>query len=913
MKKTMDTAIELNACFQNPQNILAEAVQKKDVEGFRAALRMGASTGAEDPKAHLSVFEKLCRTKDSGEFIEICLHQSDVDVNQVNGHFKKSPINFVAETKNYSNLKALLSVSGVDVNRPVNGMTPLLKLVQSLSEDSMDEITKCIKLLVNYGADVNLPNQQNVTPIIALLQRIDKLTNPEPLVQFFLSHPRLDLDTHRNGEARQLLAEHYPHLHAPGSQAEPVTYERLRQLLKNEMEDLFLEQIRTADAKDVIEVDRAQDENLLIAATESGLHRALTALVPLCDVNAGGRKCPLKLACQRGEWRILEELLKAESINLNFNKSDPLLSIVVKKLGEKGLKDRCDYHKCFKLLVEDSRIDVNEVDATGSTALHYAVKYKNEAAIRALLKRSAYIGLENRFKEIPIVDIDLNILKKHLDSCINVNNLRPGDANYQIHFDYSNLNMNFDAKSKHPFGEEMIPISYMAANPELKGLLKHPLLSSFLFLKWNRLAPFFYANLLLYTLFSLALILYLVFCYGHDASKEWSNMLWGTAIVGGIYVLVRELFQFVTAPNVYFKSVENWLEIILLSLSALVLIGDIAITEENRRFVSAILILLASLEFAVLVGALPILSFSTHMVMLKTVFQSLLRSLAFYSIILISFALCFYTLLGGGSESNATASAKNETESDGDFNNFVSPGMAILKTIVMMTGEFDASSINLKTPSSYSIFLLFVIFIAIVLFNLLNGLAVSDTQRIKDEAELVGLIGRAELLARFERIIMKDSNICNRFILQNFFIHRICKRRISLFPFFLPGSQIKVLPNMSNRILIPTKKDVVVDLFKSSRIRSYSEENLMASHDVERADDHSQQSHMCCLFMERCTRLDGRIAKQAHAVLARKVSELEAEIEKKSLNRRITRLEEKLDLVLGGLYDMRNSMVSRNN
>lgn len=906
----MDTAVEMNACFQNPQNVLAEAVQKGDVDGFRAALRMGASPGAEDPKAHLSVFEKLCRTKDSGELIEICLQQNDVDVNKINAHFKKSPINFVAESKNYSNLKALLSVPGVDVNRPVNGMTPLLKLVQSLSEDSMDEITKCIKLLVNYGADVNYPNQQNVTPIIALLQRLDKLSDPEPLVRFFLSHPRLDVDTHRNGEARQLLAEHFPQLHAPASQDGPVTYERLRQLLKNEMEDLFLEQIRTADAKNVIEVDRSQDENLLIAATESGLHRALTALVPLCDVNAGGRKCPLKLACQRGEWRILEELLKAESINLNFNKCDPLLSIVVKKLGEKGLKGRCDYHKCFQLLIQDSRVDVNEVDVTGSTALHYAVKYKNEAAIKSLLDKSAYIGLENRFKEIPIVDIDVNILKKHLDRCINVNNLRPGDTNYQIHLDYSNLNMNFDAKSKHPYGEEMIPISYIAGNPELKSLLKHPLLSSFLFLKWNRLAPFFYVNLLLYTLFSLALILYLVFCYGHDVSKEWASFLWGTSIVGGIYVLVRELFQFVTAPNVYFKSVENWLEIILLTLSALVL-SDIAITEENQRFVAAVLILLTSLEFAVLVGALPILSFSTHMVMLKTVFQSLLRSLAFYSIILISFALCFYTLLGGGSESNAKAPG-NETESDGDFNNFVSPGMAILKTIVMMTGEFDASSINLKTPSSYSIFLLFVIFIAIVLFNLLNGLAVSDTQQIKDEAELVGLIGRAQLLARFERIIMRDSNICNRFILQNFFFHRICKRRISLFPFFLPGSQIKVLPNMSNRILIPTKKDVVVDLFKSSRARSYSEENLMASHDVERADDH-KQSHMCCLFMERCTRLDGRIAKQAHAVLARKVTELESEIEKKSLNRRITRLEEKLDLILGGLYEVRNSVANRNN
>lgn len=892
--------IELNACFMNPQNILAEAVQKRDLTSFEEALRRGAAPDIEDPRAHLSIFDKICRTKDSGDFIKLCIQYSDVDVNKSNGHFKKAPINWVAETKNYSNLLGLLTAKGLDLNRSVNGLTPLLKYVQSLDDDTADELYKCIKLLLDSGADPNIANQQNVTPIICLLNRVHKLTNAEPFVKLFLRHPRLDLDTHRNGEARQLLAEHFPQLKVPVQQSsEPVTYEKLRQLLKNEMEEQFLAQIREANAKDVVDAERTQDDNLLIAATENGLCGALDALVHLgADVNAGGRKCPLKLACQRGEWRVLKQLLKCDSINLAFNKSEPPLCIIVKKLGEKGLKDRCDYNKCFQTLIEEPRIDVNEVDINGCTALHYAVKYKNENAIKGLLQRSAYIGVEDRFHDIPIVDVNGDILKKHFDHCISVNNLRPGDINYQIHFDYSNF-----SPSPNASGEEMLPITYIAKNPELRHLMKHPLISSFLFLKWHRLSMLFYLNLFLYFIYSVSLIGYSVWCYGHDVSIEWATLLWTVSVVGFCYVLLRELFQFLTAPGAYFSSIENWLEIIMLVLSALVLSG-VGITEENRRFVAASLILLLALEFAVLVGALPILSFSTHMVMLKTVFKSLLKSLAFYSIILVSFALCFYTLLGGGSEvpNPQEASKSNETEAADDFNKFNSPVMAFIKTIVMMTGEFDAGSLELAKPSNYGIFLLFVIFISIVLFNLLNGLAVSDTQQIKDEAELVGLIGRAELLARFERIIMRDSNLCSRVVLQNSVFDRICKRRISLFPDFLPGNQIKLLPNDGNKILIPTRKDVVVQIFKGQR--SHSEESLVLGNDLERAE---QSTLGCCMFMERCTRLDGGIAKQAHAVLARKQTEMEADLEKKSFNKRITRLEEKLDLIITGLQEMQKS------
>lgn len=46
----------------------------------------------------------------------------------------------------------------------------------------------------------------------------------------------------------------------------------------------------------------------------------------------------------------------------------------------------------------------------------------------------------------------------------------------------------------------------------------------------------------------------------------------------------------------------------------------------------------------------------------------------------------------------------------------------------MLTGEFEFGNLEITEASNYIIFVLFVFVVAIVLFNLLNALAVSDTQ-----------------------------------------------------------------------------------------------------------------------------------------------------------------------------------------
>lgn len=79
----------------------------------------------------------------------------------------------------------------------------------------------------------------------------------------------------------------------------------------------------------------------------------------------------------------------------------------------------------------------------------------------------------------------------------------------------------------------------------------------------------------------------------------------------------------------------------------------------------------------------------------------------------------------------------------------------------MMTGELDSSNINFNANVfSYLFFLVFVIMISTVMFNLLNGLAVSDTQAIQSEAELINSLHMINVILRLDEDVLK-KDVCN--------------------------------------------------------------------------------------------------------------------------------------------------------
>lgn len=664
---------------------------------------------------------------------------------QENPILKKYPINFAVESFCPANLETLLKDPNVNVDKKFASNTPINFLCEKISDDSFDATFHCIQLLIKHHADLNIGNKREITPILNILRNKNlNECNKKTIAEYMLDHViGLDIDTKRKAEARSLLEKLLLERKLPPVQSAPEEWDfnKLMVYLRNENEMQFLQGINAfVDANSNEKLTELfcaseDDETLLISAVKHDLVMAVERMLRLgADINYGCGRVPIEFACIFGHWRSLELLLKSPTINM-YTK-EPLLTIVVKNIGE-HTTNKCNYDKCLQLLLKNKKIYIDQQDITKSSALHYAVKYNYSHVITELLKNGAYVGVKNTFNQYSISNINPKMLEKHLDSCITTNELRSGEDNFEIIFDYTNLvpsnnrfdtansSLNCNDKIFDNCVNEMAPISFMSQSNDLRHLIRHPLIASFLFFKWHRLALIFYVNFFLCALFSGVTVSYILFCYEDTVSGLLNNVLGASSFCLLVYIILREVFQLMLSPTVYIKNWENYLELLLIIFTLIILTSNNnTLSESTRKTIASATILLIAIEIFILAGSLPFWSFSTHYVMLITVSKSFLKSLCLYAIILLAFSLSFFTLL------RQPTIVKNTIDDDADeFNKFGNIGLSIMKTIVMSTGEFDAASIDFDLNTwSYVIFLIFLFLISTVLFNLLNGLAVSDTQ-----------------------------------------------------------------------------------------------------------------------------------------------------------------------------------------
>ena len=211
-------------------------------------------------------------------------------------------------------------------------------------------------------------------------------------------------------------------------------------------------------------------------------------------------------------------------------------------------------------------------------------------------------------------------------------------------------------------------------------------------------------------------------------------------MISWFLLTLSEMQQLIVHRWVYVKSLENWLEILLL-ISTFISCSGMVESAEVKLHSSAVALFLGWSELLMMSGRLPLLSVQHEM--FRTVCWTFLIFMADYVTLLIAFAFTFYILFKGSSEQEGNAEI------------FASIPVSLLKTIVMFTGEFDASDLSFDTLpyTSHVIFLLFVVLVAVVLLNLLNGLAVNDTVEIRKDAERLSLAARAKLISRVEGLV----------------------------------------------------------------------------------------------------------------------------------------------------------------
>lgn len=894
----------------DPQVQLRTALRTSDFATFKKLVSYGAADleHVYQYPDYKTCLELAISEPNKIAFVKLLL-QHEVQVNKINETLGTAPIHLAVENGNLEALDALLEDDRIDVNIKCKGNTALLmaiKKIQDLDDDrerELDTYEDMVERLLKAGCNANSPDLKGVTPVYSAAKQ-----GLERVVTYILEYSKdpIDLDTYkdiRGRTARYYLNEAFPHLLAKFDSiaeiGEPIDVDKLFSYLSRHEEDNFIRDftklVKRNEHRPILAANNGMN-TMLQLAVEKGFDRVTATLLNSgADPNAtcsGNTTRPIAIACYNGYYKILKMFIDHESTLFDPVNSESLVQVTVKGMRSSAKNPKADFKGCLYLLLNNPKvnININYQDVKDNTALHYAARNGDSDTVLELLRKGACVGLYNRFNEPPLADINARTLETFLDECIEPNGERPSDEDYEIRIKYSFLvypNNSFENEMcKMPLMEnsnnnntvkeyeailapETEALLYMTRNEELRPLLKHPVITSFLYLKWQRISCLFYANITFYSLLWLCLILYIILGYGVEKKQSQSietvNVLTHIgASIGLILLIIRELFQLLVSPTRYLQSIENWMEIALIFVTAAILCDGSA-PESTKQQLSAVAILLSSAELVLLIGQFPTLS--TNIVMLRTVSWNFFKFLLWYCILIIAFALSFYTLFKKhDEEEDQKAPNPNNTgaEEDEEEEFFEDPARSLFKTIVMLTGEFDAGSIKFSTfpVTSHIIFIVFVFMIPIVLFNLLNGLAVSDTQEIRADAELVGHISRVKLISYFESVLigkaytqplkcwswlpasLKDLNV----IKPQMLCIKPFARRISLFPFFLPKYRITVKPNQDNRIEIP----------RPEPIGKYGDDN----EDIE--------GGKCCFDQCQAYRLDRKIVKNAKIIINKK-------------------------------------------
>jgi len=205
-----------------------------------------------------------------------------------------------------------------------------------------------------------------------------------------------------------------------------------------------------------------------------------------------------------------------------------------------------------------------------------------------------------------------------------------------------------DGQAGEPFEElpEAEPLWYMTQSQDHRPLLAHPVITSFLCLKWRRIRAYYYTNLALYLLFLSMLTSYLVLsAINKKTTDNGLNLSWlqFLTLALSIALMVRETFQALVSPRRYFFNVENLLELIMLAFSIYLTKSPFDNNQQHQRNLAAAAILLSWMEMFLLLGRHPKLS--TFITMFFTVSLKFLVFLTWYISIIVAFGIAFFFIL----------------------------------------------------------------------------------------------------------------------------------------------------------------------------------------------------------------------------------------------------------------------------
>ena len=137
-------------------------------------------------------------------------------------------------------------------------------------------------------------------------------------------------------------------------------------------------------------------------------------------------------------------------------------------------------------------------------------KLGREEAIKQLLHNGAH--LDERAVQLILP----STLESFLDSCIRESAGVDTAEDFSVTFDYSFLNLQ---QKQQP---ECAILRHLCLSAKHRNLLNHPLLTSFLMLKWHSIRSLYYVNLAVYSLHVIFLTIYTLL---HNSHRDFGDAM----------------------------------------------------------------------------------------------------------------------------------------------------------------------------------------------------------------------------------------------------------------------------------------------------------------------------------------------------------------------------------------------------
>ncbi|XP_076378817.1 transient receptor potential cation channel subfamily A member 1 isoform X2 [Megalopta genalis] len=344
----------------------------------------------------------------------------------------------------------------------------------------------------------------------------------------------------------------------------------------------------------------------------------------------------------------------------------------------------------------------SQVDITNhmkQTALYLAACEGHDKCAKALINHGGNLAARTDYGEAVVDVIFAHIrrpeifLNDILDSGVQMVNKSTGEN--------LGIIVNFNVLTPEVEKQMTVVMSLIAAasNVEQLTILQHPLLETFLCLKWSKLRMFFFTLILVHAIHVFSLTGYTIMLLQYEMPYTPLRVI---LTFCSSALLLHNLAQALMVPKYYLRQFEMWMSYACAIITLVISLHGVPVTEnppvEKSSTVPvhtahsewmlhslSVAILLSWIQMMLIIGRLPTCGY--YALMFSTVLKNFFKVLVAFIFLIVGFALSFTVVFHQNDQ-------------------FSNAWLAFVKTLVMMTGEYEYEDLfpNKKGDSSPLLF-----------------------------------------------------------------------------------------------------------------------------------------------------------------------------------------------------------------